>query len=227
MSERKKSGGLNQKNSAKKVVDQTEFICKVCRKKFKEFRLLDRHSLTHGTEQLFPCNGCRKSFYSSQHLMAHRKIHHGDMQFSCDICKKVFTKFGNLKKHMAVHDNGKPYSCDICDMEFRNETTLTRHMRFHTGRKASVVTMANVTPVRKAVRRKSILIQKRSLSIDVVTSADVISTGLSFCPYCDDTFTSIEELDIHRMLCHDNSLPMRSPIRKLIRRSVSLSPITY
>ncbi|BFF92444.1 zinc finger protein 600 [Drosophila madeirensis] len=116
-------------------VSNSKYSCSICRKKFKQPNVLQRHMRIHNNEQ-HACQHCHKVFRSlstlKDHLVAHTD--HG-FPYKCEICAKPFQNKANLKQHRLKHDqNSSRHKCKVCQKSFLRQSTLRLHMKRHSKR---------------------------------------------------------------------------------------------
>lgn len=119
---------------AKPVISAYE--CYVCRKDFRERRLLRSHMKLH-TQQPRLCLVCGIFCSSATSLSRHMKLHNSDETKShlCTICGKGFKirqylLRHNRKEHQLWADNTPPV-CQICGAYFDKKSLLHEHMKTH------------------------------------------------------------------------------------------------
>ncbi|XP_077966737.1 uncharacterized protein LOC120343354 isoform X2 [Styela clava] len=79
-------------------------ICTVCGKAFINIHRLQRHMLTHTTEnRKFKCEECGKAFKYKHHLTEHHRIHSGEKPYECPnpTCSKRFSHSGSYSSHIS------------------------------------------------------------------------------------------------------------------------------
>jgi KRAB domain-containing zinc finger protein len=75
----------------------------LCGKECSSRALLDKHLLTHGTNNAFQCNICNRSYRHQSTLSRHSKMH---TQISkCHICFITFRYDSHLRKHLLEEHN--------------------------------------------------------------------------------------------------------------------------
>lgn len=112
------------------------FECYVCRKDFRERRLLRSHMKLH-VQQPRLCLVCGIFCSSATSLSRHMKLHDSDETKShlCTICGKGFKirqylLRHNRKEHQLWADNQEPI-CQICGAYFDKKSLLHAHMKTH------------------------------------------------------------------------------------------------
>ena len=119
------------------------FVCKVCRKSYKNKVNLKKHSCKPTAEETRICKECGKSFNQRNHLLEHMRIHSGEKPYLCKTCGKLFNQESNLMKHMRIHNPQKLFKCEICDREFTQKGALTEHRKVHLSAKPFVCLKCN------------------------------------------------------------------------------------
>lgn len=114
----------------------TTYECYVCRKDFRERRLLRSHMKLH-VQQPRLCLVCGIFCSSATSLSRHMKLHDSDETKShlCTICGKGFKirqylLRHNRKEHQLWADNQQPI-CQICGAYFDKKSLLHAHMKTH------------------------------------------------------------------------------------------------
>ncbi|XP_031621827.1 zinc finger protein 878-like [Contarinia nasturtii] len=114
----------------------TSFECYLCRKNFRERRLLRSHMKLH-IQQPRLCLVCGIFCSSATSLSRHMKLHDSDETKShfCNLCNKGFKVRQyllrhNRKEHGIWADNTPP-KCSICGQEFDKKSLLHEHMKTH------------------------------------------------------------------------------------------------
>ncbi|XP_055297906.1 PR domain zinc finger protein 5-like [Sitodiplosis mosellana] len=115
----------------------TTYECYLCRKDFRERRLLRSHMKLH-VQQPRLCLVCGIFCSSATSLSRHMKLHDSDetkSQHLCNICGKGFKirqylLRHNRKEHQLWADNQEPI-CQICGAYFDKKSLLHAHMKTH------------------------------------------------------------------------------------------------
>lgn len=119
--------------------DQKPHECKLCKKRFINLNLLNKHMLKHSGEKPFVCKVCNKGCYAENSLLKHMKIHEkkeGDpalLKHICDYCKTEFPDALTLSAHIKRHTGDRPFVCNTCGKCFPQRFNLELHLRTHTG----------------------------------------------------------------------------------------------
>ena len=87
------------------------YLCKICKKSFKDNSKLRRHQLVHTGERPFQCPYCDKCFSMDFNLKTHIRIHTGEKPYKCPFpgCTKSFTQAGNLNMHKLINHGMKKH----------------------------------------------------------------------------------------------------------------------
>nr|XP_029710926.1 zinc finger protein 34-like [Aedes albopictus] len=120
----------------KKPLAEGEQRCEMCKKVFKNRKMLARHQEIHSSENKYKCRYCgrwfraRSSWYN--HELKHRnaigKEEKLEREFLCEVCAKGFKTKKQLKDHLEiVHQGVKRYHCDICKKSFTRNGSLAEH----------------------------------------------------------------------------------------------------
>ena len=134
----------NLKDARNEPSDENDrFVCKVCRKTYKNKVNLKKHSCKPTAEETRICKECGKSFNQRNHLLEHMRIHSGEKPYLCKTCGKLFNQESNLMKHMRIHNPQKLFKCEICDREFTQKGALTEHRKVHLSAKPFVCLKCN------------------------------------------------------------------------------------
>ena len=79
-------------------------------------------------EKEFSCSVCFKKFRLKHHLKGHNRIHTLDKPFQCLHCGKCFTENSSLSRHTKIHTNDKKFACQQCGKQFIASAELRKHM---------------------------------------------------------------------------------------------------
>ena len=97
------------------------------------------HAVKRFSNGSFECLECKKRFAEWKHLQRHRiqKEHSDANLFSCNTCGKVFRKRQNLLRHEAFHKPAGPYKCQQCGRCFLSSSDLSNHVKVHVNKAAN------------------------------------------------------------------------------------------
>lgn len=118
------------KISPEKISDVFSRTCVLCKRVFKNERVLGHHMRYSHTEiGPLPCEFCGKCFKNMVSLRNHLKRLHGPEkeQFECDYCEKRFSRKSSLMEHHNTHTKRRPYKCLWCVKTFRNTSHFSVH----------------------------------------------------------------------------------------------------
>ncbi|XP_070505290.1 zinc finger protein 91-like [Chironomus tepperi] len=121
-------------------MNQRNFNCDFCDKKFGKKSGLDRHVLTvHKKEKNFNCEECGKAFGEKGQMTKHiQLVHLNEKLYNCELCDKKFGKKAGLDRHvLTVHKNVKNFKCEECGKAFGEKSVLTRHQKVHSSVRTS------------------------------------------------------------------------------------------
>ena len=65
-------------------------------------------------ERQYQCPVCEKRFNTSSALTSHSTSHETARNFTCELCGKAFKRKGNMNDHMKGHLDEKRYKCPVC-----------------------------------------------------------------------------------------------------------------
>lgn len=107
-------------------------MCKVCRVRFKNQRLLLVHmDKVHRSKA---CRICGKMITDLYALRRHERRHYYESGLKCDFCDRSFRTKASLKTHNKLHDDLIQYRCKTCDLGFKSPRNLEDHEIVHIKR---------------------------------------------------------------------------------------------
>lgn len=77
----------------------------------------------------FKCEFCDKKFARKYSLNLHTKLHTGTKDHCCEICSKAFRASSYLQVHLRTHSGERPYECSECLKKFSVKADLRRHTK--------------------------------------------------------------------------------------------------
>ena len=108
-----------------------KFECDICGIRFHQWYQIQKHVITHTTEQRFQCtqNGCERRFKTKPGLVAHIATAHSESRsFKCKICGKTFKTKNLLCSHNKVHVGRFTNKCIYCPDNFSRQPELITHI---------------------------------------------------------------------------------------------------
>ncbi|XP_035451310.2 zinc finger protein 521 isoform X1 [Spodoptera frugiperda] len=197
------------------ATEHTPYQCQFCDKAFPRLSYLKKHEQTHSDQMPFRCEFCSRLFKHKRSRDRHVKLHTGDRKYRCAHCESAFSRSDHLKIHMKTHDNQKPFQCTVCNRGYNTAAALTSHMQGHKrdreGREPDRRRALRCLRCGDAFRRPDLL-QAHMVSAHGVDTAAMTPPRrvasqppptLLACIYCTrDTFTSMEQLQLHVRAAH-------------------------
>ncbi|XP_018407340.1 PREDICTED: zinc finger protein 845-like [Cyphomyrmex costatus] len=119
------------------------YVCKTCKKEFKNKTTFYTHERIHKSEKPYQCELREFKSVKKENLTRHvRSVHRngerfksnknlytGGVSHKCGTCNKEFKKKWNLNRHVRTHTGEKPYQCKLCEHKFSRKEHLTHHVR--------------------------------------------------------------------------------------------------
>ncbi|XP_047021367.1 zinc finger protein 423 homolog isoform X1 [Helicoverpa zea] len=208
------------------ATEHTPYQCQFCDKAFPRLSYLKKHEQTHSDQMPFRCEFCSRLFKHKRSRDRHVKLHTGDRKYRCAHCESAFSRSDHLKIHMKTHDNQKPFQCTVCNRGYNTAAALTSHMQGHKrdreGREPDRRRALRCLRCGDAFRRPDLLQAHMASAHGVDTAAmtpprRVASQPpptLLACIYCTrDTFTSMEQLQLHVRAAHSALLNGERPVQ--------------
>ncbi|KAL4712631.1 hypothetical protein ACJJTC_007928 [Scirpophaga incertulas] len=208
------------------ATEHTPYQCQFCDKAFPRLSYLKKHEQTHSDQMPFRCEFCSRLFKHKRSRDRHVKLHTGDRKYRCAHCPAAFSRSDHLKIHMKTHDNQKPFQCTVCNRGYNTAAALTSHMQGHKrdrdGREPDRRRALRCPRCGDAFRRPDLL-QSHMITVHGVEAAALTPPRrvasqppptLLACIYCTrDTFTSMEQLQLHVRAAHSALLNGETPIQ--------------
>ncbi|CAD0194821.1 unnamed protein product [Chrysodeixis includens] len=208
------------------ATEHTPYQCQFCDKAFPRLSYLKKHEQTHSDQMPFRCEFCSRLFKHKRSRDRHVKLHTGDRKYRCAHCESAFSRSDHLKIHMKTHDNQKPFQCTVCNRGYNTAAALTSHMQGHKrdreGREPDRRRALRCLRCGDAFRRPDLLQAHMATAHGVDAAAmtpprRVASQPpptLLACIYCTrDTFTSMEQLQLHVRAAHSALLNGEGPVQ--------------
>lgn len=115
------------------AIDNKQWECDVCLKKFTTKYFLKKHKRLHTGEMPYVCGLCGKSFTFQQSYHKHMLYHSEDKPHTCTECGRAFKELSTLHNHQRIHSGERPFACETCGKCFRQRVSYLVHRRIHTG----------------------------------------------------------------------------------------------
>ncbi|XP_059051121.1 zinc finger protein 423 homolog isoform X1 [Achroia grisella] len=208
------------------VTEHTPYQCQFCEKAFPRSSYLKKHEQTHSDQLPFRCEFCTRLFKHKRSRDRHVKLHTGDRKYRCAHCPAAFSRSDHLKIHMKTHDNQKPFQCTVCNRGYNTAAALTSHMQGHKrdreGREPERRRVLRCLRCGDAFRRPDLLqahmVNAHGVETAAMTPPRRVASQppptLLACIYCTrDTFTSMEQLQLHVRAAHSALLNGETPLQ--------------
>ena len=201
------------KNIRSKFKTLRKLTCEFCVSTFASKQSKDRHiENCHQPKKVHKCSQCKLVFKSKEGLLTHRKTKHENVKFNiCHICDVRFTNAANLKRHLKTKHDREDYTCLTCKKVFKSRSKLEKHQTDLSHppnetleKKKLSCSMCDFTTSRKdsLLRHKRLIHQlyrKDFTAIEDTLEED----GKWTCSKCDQTFTSLVEIEGHVISCEE------------------------
>lgn len=115
------------------TIDNKQWECEVCLKKFTTKYFLKKHKRLHTGEMPYVCTLCGKSFTFQQSYHKHMLYHSENKPHTCNECGRSFKELSTLHNHQRIHSGERPFACETCGKCFRQRVSYLVHRRIHTG----------------------------------------------------------------------------------------------
>ncbi|XP_045495753.1 zinc finger protein 423-like [Colias croceus] len=202
------------------ATEHTPYQCQFCDKAFPRLSYLKKHEQTHSDQMPFRCEFCSRLFKHKRSRDRHVKLHTGDRKYRCAHCESAFSRSDHLKIHMKTHDNQKPFQCTVCNRGYNTAAALTSHMQGHKrdrdGREVDRRRALRCVRCGESFRRPDMLQAHMTTAHGAMTPPRRVASQppptLLACIYCTrDTFTSMEQLQLHVRASHSALLNGEGP----------------
>ncbi|XP_063989750.1 zinc finger protein 423 homolog isoform X2 [Diachasmimorpha longicaudata] len=149
----------------------------------------------------YRCSWCARLFKHKRSRDRHVKLHTGDRRYRCTHCEAAFSRSDHLKIHMKTHDNQKPYHCAECSRGYNTAAALTSHMQSHKRLSRTPHYQRSLPTTSPPALDSPELHQKLQNSPPLHLT----------CMYCRDTFSTMDQLQLHVQTLHETFLSLPSP----------------
>jgi len=123
-----KHSGRSKEKSLEERLQESDFSCSECQKKF-----LSRNSLNYHVERVhknnfqFSCSECDYRSMTKRRLDNHIKVKHTRTDlWPCYVCGKELASKHHLDDHVLLHSEAS-FTCDFCGLKFNTVKSLNLH----------------------------------------------------------------------------------------------------
>ena len=103
--------------------------CPKCEKTYKTEKTLYGHYRSKHMDNFnFQCEKCSKKFLNRHHFATHVRFHMKIFNFSCDQCGRKFVRKPLLINHL-LSEHGQRHKCFHCAKSYKSATALRQHIR--------------------------------------------------------------------------------------------------
>ncbi|GFY80171.1 zinc finger protein 569 [Trichonephila inaurata madagascariensis] len=125
-----KLGNSNtDQESDNESTDQESASCNICRRNFKDNKLLKSHHDKH--HYIRKCPNCNKNYLQTRKFVKHLRTHINDCPYVCKFCLNSFNGKAFLRMHMVEHTNKDMKMCRVCTEKYKSHSDLIKHMATH------------------------------------------------------------------------------------------------
>jgi uncharacterized C2H2 Zn-finger protein len=121
-------------NQHTEIAKYKPFECKVCGKRERYQKNLDRHyNSVHDPKSrgvIYQCPDCPASFFRQRDLNTHSFEHFTGKIHTCEECNSYFKSKGELTGHKKMHSN-IVLQCSHCEQVFKTKSGLSKHLKKH------------------------------------------------------------------------------------------------
>jgi len=174
---------IEQKHSAKQMVDEKSHMCTVCGRYFTMIGTLNDHMMTHTGERKYRCKICDKAFIQHSTMTTHMYSHGLPKPHICTVCGMGFIRPSNLQDHMTIHTGEGTYPCTKCGETFSQMQNLCKHEAKHGADKDLECVVCNAKFKTNAKRKVHMLIHA--------------GEPCEVCPVCNERFHRKGSLKVH------------------------------
>ncbi|KAG8192303.1 hypothetical protein JTE90_002125 [Oedothorax gibbosus] len=119
------------KHNLQHTEKNASWVCKLCKKIFRNALEHTVHMGMHNNEKPFACDICGKRFDGNFKLQRHFRTHTDIYPFQCEKCSKKCRTMAQLRTHNMIHDGVMNYTCAVCERQFRHHCNLKTHLLRH------------------------------------------------------------------------------------------------
>ena len=112
-----------------KTAHEKPYKCPVCHLSLKGRNEFIRHKQTHVEQRDFICEICQKRFGSKEVLNAHKEfVHATNRPYECEQCEATYKEKYSLTRHIKRTHDVNYVTCDLCEKKFNDKTVLLSHI---------------------------------------------------------------------------------------------------
>lgn len=110
-------------------MNQTFYVCTICRMILKTPFNLRQHKQTHKMREghTFYCARCKKVFTSCKYLQRHKELNRCEEKVACSVCKILVNSI-RIEDHVLKHYLPDLYKCDFCSKKFNHKCDIKVHI---------------------------------------------------------------------------------------------------
>ena len=208
-----------------------KFICKTCKKEFKNLNRVKIHYDSLHKEARYKCKKC--DYKSGKKLVIRSHVrYHLDATFGCDMCDKSFKVKHKLTYHKQTHmqdHERRIFECDTCHQFYPSKATLHGHKKLVHDLVRYPCSMCPFKASSKNYLRKheegshqgitydcSLCNYKGKFETSLKKHIQVEHNGLRFyCDECTEQYRSQRQLKKHKVAKHGQEKSKRSHNRAM------------